>query len=82
MVETFAVYLKRFWNGIVLVLVLHFESFLGDLIASVGLVNKNGCFQSACYDIFSLYAYQKLFLLQISLVKSGNGMSQGDLGLV
>ena len=38
-------YLKRFWNGIVivLVLVLNFESFFCDLLASVGLVNKNGC---------------------------------------
>ena len=38
-------YLKRFWNGIVivLVLVLNFESFFCELLASVGLVNKNGC---------------------------------------
>ena len=38
-------YLKRFWNGIVivLVLVLNFESFFCDLLASVCLVNKNGC---------------------------------------
>ena len=35
-------YLKRFWNGIVivLVLVLNFESFFCDLLASVCLVNK------------------------------------------
>ena len=36
-------YLERFWNGIVIVLVLNFESFFCDLLASVGLVNKNGC---------------------------------------
>ena len=38
-------YLKRFWTGIVivLVLVLNFESFCCDLLALVGLVNKNGC---------------------------------------
>ena len=28
---------------IVLVLVLNFESFFCDFLASVGLVNKNGC---------------------------------------
>ena len=35
----------RFWNVLVLVLVLvlNFESFFLDLLASVGLVNKNGC---------------------------------------
>ena len=33
----------RFWNVLVLVLVLNFESFFCDLFASVGLVNKNGC---------------------------------------
>ena len=35
----------RFWNVsvLVLVLVLNFESFFCDLLASVGLVNKNGC---------------------------------------
>ena len=33
----------RFWNVIVLVLVLNFVSFFCDLLASVGLVNKNGC---------------------------------------
>jgi hypothetical protein len=33
----------RFWNVLVLVLVLNFESFSCDLLASVGLVNKNGC---------------------------------------
>ena len=32
----------RFWNVLVLVLVLNFESFFCDLLASVGLVNKNG----------------------------------------
>ena len=31
----------RFWN--VLVLVLNFESIFCDLLASVSLVNKNGC---------------------------------------
>ena len=31
----------RFWN--VLVLVLNFESMFCDLLASVSLVNKNGC---------------------------------------
>ena len=30
----------RFWNVLVLVLVLNFESFFCDLLASVGLVNK------------------------------------------
>ena len=34
---------KGFWNVLVLVLVLNFESFFCDLLASVGLVNKNGC---------------------------------------
>ena len=33
----------RFWNVLVLVLVLNFESILCDLLASVSLVNKNGC---------------------------------------
>ena len=33
----------RFWKVLVLVLVLKFESFFCDLLASVGLVNKNGC---------------------------------------
>ena len=33
----------RFWNVLVLVLVLDFESIFCDLLASVSLVNKNGC---------------------------------------
>ena len=33
----------RFWNVLVLVLVLNFESIFCDLLASVSLVNKNGC---------------------------------------
>ena len=33
----------KFWNVLVLVLVLNFESFLCDLLASVGFVNKNWC---------------------------------------
>ena len=38
-------YLKRFWTGIVLgiVIVLIFESFFFALLASVSLGNKNGC---------------------------------------
>ena len=38
-------YLKRFWTGIVLgiVIVLNFESFFFALLASVSLGNKNGC---------------------------------------
>ena len=38
-------YLKRFWAGIVLgiVIVLNFESFFFALLASVSLGNKNGC---------------------------------------
>ena len=37
-------YLKRFWTGIVLgiVIVLNFESFLFALLALVSLGNKNG----------------------------------------
>ena len=33
----------RFWNVLVLVLVLNFESIFCDLLASDSLVNKNGC---------------------------------------
>ena len=38
-------YLKRFWTGIVLdvVIVLKFESFFFALLASFSLGNKNGC---------------------------------------
>ena len=38
-------YLKRFWSGIVLgiVIVQNFESFFFALLASVILGNKNGC---------------------------------------
>ena len=38
-------YLKKFWTGIVLgmVIVLNFESFFFALLASVSLGNKNGC---------------------------------------
>ena len=36
-------FLLGFWNVLVLSLVLNFESFFCDLLASVGLLNKNGC---------------------------------------
>ena len=38
-------YMKKFWTGfiVVLVLLLNFESFFSDLLASVDLGNKNGC---------------------------------------
>ena len=39
----------RFWNVLVLVLVMNFESIFCDLLASVSLVNKNGC-KHYCLD--------------------------------
>ena len=33
----------KFWNVLVLVWVLTFESIFCDLLVSVSLVNKNGC---------------------------------------